>query len=60
MRGDILDRAQDSIIPAYFDAPAPSLPPSQTRASGLVKLNSIPFSMTAYLESVSEEEKQLL
>ena len=29
-------------------------------ASGLVKLNSIPFSMTAYLESLSDEEKRLL
>ena len=29
-------------------------------ASGLVKLNSIPFSMTTYLESFSDEEKRLL
>lgn len=28
--------------------------------SGLVKLNSIPFSMTTYLESLSDEEKRLL
>ena len=28
--------------------------------SGLVKLNSIPFSMTSYLQSLSEEEKRLL
>ena len=29
-------------------------------ASGLVKLNSIPFSMTAYRESLSDDEKRLL
>jgi uracil-DNA glycosylase len=33
---------------------------SASGASGLVKLNSIPFSMTAYLESLSDEEKRLL
>ena len=32
----------------------------KTPASGLVKLNSIPFSMTFYLESLSDEEKRLL
>jgi hypothetical protein len=33
---------------------------TRPKASGLVKLNSIPFSMTAYSESFSDEEKQLL
>lgn len=33
---------------------------TRPKASGLVKLNSIPFSMTAYLDSLSEEEKRLL
>lgn len=33
---------------------------SATNASGLVKLNAISFSMTAYLESLSDEEKRLL
>jgi len=33
---------------------------TRSKASGLVKLNSIPFSMTAYLESLSDEEKRLL
>ena len=28
--------------------------------AGLVKLNSIPFSMTTYLESLSDDEKRLL
>jgi uracil-DNA glycosylase len=31
-----------------------------SNTSGLVKLNSIPFSMTAYLESLSDKEKRLL
>jgi uracil-DNA glycosylase len=35
-------------------------PKASESASGLVKLNSIPFSMTAYLESLSDEEKRLL
>ena len=29
-------------------------------ASGLVRLNSIPFSMTTYLESLTDDEKRLL
>ena len=33
---------------------------TRPKASGLVKLNSIPFSMTAYLDSLSDEEKRLL
>lgn len=33
---------------------------NKASASGLVKLNSIPFSMTSYLESLSDEEKRLL
>ncbi|KAF8802542.1 uracil-DNA glycosylase [Phlegmacium glaucopus] len=33
---------------------------TRPKVSGLVKLNSIPFSMTAYLESLSDEEKPLL
>lgn len=34
--------------------------PKTSAASGLVKLNSIPFSMAAYQESLSDDEKRLL
>lgn len=33
---------------------------TRPKASGLVKLNSIPFSMNTYQESLSDEEKRLL
>lgn len=33
---------------------------SDSALAGHVKLNAIPFSMTAYLESLSDEEKRLL
>lgn len=46
--------------PSGGSTPSIASDSARPKVSGFVKLNSIPFSMTAYIESLSDEEKRLL